>query len=264
MLAITACGGNDETLTLPTEQEIYNSREVENNEAVNHDNQVIRGENQPINMHIGVDGEFLYSLTGNIYEFSHIEFETHFPPDTLIFTSDETIYDFAFITLGTLDGDRTWEVIPVIDILFSIPEITPDSAFVLNLILGIYQIPQVGISFTDGYGIRHYMAILIDNMSSMGDDRPPFALFRFEPVTEANLPPAATQEPIEQTVTWQESYAELLRAYAAERYYGQRLEEWETGWEFALHDINRDGIPELLLGARQISGHIEYRYVYTF
>ncbi|MCL2841444.1 MAG: hypothetical protein FWE05_11830, partial [Defluviitaleaceae bacterium] len=60
--------------------------------------------------------------------------------------------------------------------------------------------------------------------------------------------------------SWQEAYTEILRLYAT----GQHLNEWETGWEFTLHDINQDGIPELFLGARQISGHIDYRYVYTF
>ena len=63
-----------------------------------------------------------------------------------------------------------------------------------------------------------------------------------------------------QAATWQEAYTETLRFYAT----GQHLNEWETGWEFTLHDINQDGIPELFLGARQISGHIDYRYVYTF
>jgi len=60
--------------------------------------------------------------------------------------------------------------------------------------------------------------------------------------------------------SWQEAYGEILRLYAT----GQNLREGETGWEFALHDINQDGTPELFLGARQISGHIDYRYVYTF
>jgi len=59
---------------------------------------------------------------------------------------------------------------------------------------------------------------------------------------------------------WQEAYAEILRLYAT----GQYLKEWEVSWNFALHDINHDGVPELLLESRQESGHFYYRYVYTF
>jgi len=60
--------------------------------------------------------------------------------------------------------------------------------------------------------------------------------------------------------SWQDAYAEVLRLYAE----GMNLNEWEVGWRFILHDINQDGIPELLLVAESMTGHAEHRYVYTF
>jgi|GEM_PF-2888429 len=61
------------------------------------------------------------------------------------------------------------------------------------------------------------------------------------------------------TTSWQEAFAEKLRFYE-----NLPLRDWENGWMFALHDINRDGIPELFLAMKQITGHVYYRYVYAF
>ena len=59
--------------------------------------------------------------------------------------------------------------------------------------------------------------------------------------------------------TWQETYAELLRAYAK-----LHLEGQEAGWHFSLYDINQDGIPELFLAMYYYTGHMTYHRVYTF
>jgi hypothetical protein len=61
----------------------------------------------------------------------------------------------------------------------------------------------------------------------------------------------------ETTETWQEAFEETLRFYS-----NLSLRDWETGWIFALHDINRDGVPELFLAMEQITGHVYYRYIY--
>jgi len=61
--------------------------------------------------------------------------------------------------------------------------------------------------------------------------------------------------------TWQEAYAELLRSYAE---LPLRPDSIEIGWHFALHDINRDGTPELFLLMLYGNGHNSYRSIYTF
>ena len=59
--------------------------------------------------------------------------------------------------------------------------------------------------------------------------------------------------------TWQKAYAALLRDYAS-----MPLQEMESGWQFILHDINHDGVPELFLVMRFVTEHTDYRYAYTF
>ena len=61
--------------------------------------------------------------------------------------------------------------------------------------------------------------------------------------------------------TWQEAYSKLLRNYAELL---PNPDSLETGWHFALHDINRDGVPELFLSMLYDNGHVRYRSVYTF
>jgi len=117
-------------------------------------------------------------------------------------------------------------------------------------------------------GIALVAIILLVFTACTGNDDTVAQPMELEPAQETNNNNYYTLQSDEEaeqvaaihTDSWQEAYAETLRLYAT----GQNLREWETGWEFALHDINQDGIPELFLGARQISGHIDYRYVYTF
>ena len=59
--------------------------------------------------------------------------------------------------------------------------------------------------------------------------------------------------------SWQEAFAEVLRFYAAFDYI-----ELEKRWRFALHDIDRDGTPELFVAMELSTGHYDFRYVYTF
>lgn len=90
------------------------------------------------------------------------------------------------------------------------------------------------------------------------------------------------------TCSWQNAYAELLRRYAD--VWSLWLEEYEellrrygdgnfpmahlhvfnitlehnAEWNFHLHDINKDGIPELLISITNGSGHLYYPGIYTF
>lgn len=58
--------------------------------------------------------------------------------------------------------------------------------------------------------------------------------------------------------TWQEAYAALLQQYKT-----APLADRHVGWRFFLHDINRDGTPELFLVMHYDSGHSYYSHIYT-
>jgi len=67
--------------------------------------------------------------------------------------------------------------------------------------------------------------------------------------------------------TWQEAYAALLWNYTSQCPYAAEFplaaeERW--GWHFALHDIDRNGIPELFSIMRHSTGHASYSAIYTF
>lgn len=60
--------------------------------------------------------------------------------------------------------------------------------------------------------------------------------------------------------TWQYKYAEILRNYIDIDLTGTM----EDSWNFALHDIDRDGVPELFIIMEYSTLHVGYRYIYTF
>jgi hypothetical protein len=67
--------------------------------------------------------------------------------------------------------------------------------------------------------------------------------------------------------TWQEAYAALLWDYASQCHYAVNypwLDYRSYGYNFALHDINNNGIPELFLIIRHSSGHVSHPAVYAF
>ena len=197
--------------------------------------------------------------TDNIHHFAfmQVHFEDGFY-HTLVFTTEEMVYDFSFVVL---DDDGGMRDIRIVDTPFTIPRFLPNEAFVLDFLFISYMFPVGGIAYTDQQGIRHFYWIVQD---MHGEPHPPFSLVPFEPAvadTGFDVREQQGQNPyITQAASWQEVYAEILLHYETE----QDLGEWETGWEFALHDINQDGIPELFIGARLTSGHFDYRYVYTF
>jgi len=67
--------------------------------------------------------------------------------------------------------------------------------------------------------------------------------------------------------TWQEAYAALLWDYASQCYYAVNypwLDYRGYGYNFALHDINNNGIPELFLIIRHGTGHVSHPAVFAF
>jgi len=63
-------------------------------------------------------------------------------------------------------------------------------------------------------------------------------------------------------ISWQDAYVALLRRYLA--FPVGMASEYEAGWYFALHDIDNSGIPELFISMSYYTGHMSYRYIYTF
>ena len=77
-------------------------------------------------------------------------------------------------------------------------------------------------------------------------------------------PNEEVEQPTEiQHFSWQEAYTEILRQYAELPLDFDSLGELGRGWNFILHDINQDGIPELILVMRYLSFAGIYS-VYTF
>jgi hypothetical protein len=212
----------------------------------------------PINMYMDENiFDTLLDNTDNIHQFAFMQVEVGFY-HTLVFTTEEMVYDFSFVVL---DDDGGMSDIRIVDTPYTIPQFLPNEAFVLDFVFVHYLHPRGGIAYTDQQGIRHFYWIFED---MAGEPRPPFSLIHFESVAAGAGFDAREQQGqnpyVTQATSWQEAYAQYIRPLTT----GLALHEWETNWEFALHDINHDGIPELFIGSRQISGHMNFRYVYTF
>lgn len=63
------------------------------------------------------------------------------------------------------------------------------------------------------------------------------------------------------THAWRTAYAELLQHYMERPITN---EDNPYVWHFTLHDINRNGIPELFTYVQYASGHVNVRAIYTF
>ena len=78
-------------------------------------------------------------------------------------------------------------------------------------------------------------------------------------------PNKEVEQPTEiQHVSWQEAYAEILWQYAELPLDYDISVGFDWGWNFILHDINHDSIPELILVMRYFTGHVGIYSVYTF
>jgi hypothetical protein len=83
-------------------------------------------------------------------------------------------------------------------------------------------------------------------------------IYELEPNGEADRPAEI------QHVSWQEAYAEILWQYAELPLDYDIWVGFDWGWNFILHDINHDNIPELILVMRYFTGHVGIYSVYTF
>ena len=77
-------------------------------------------------------------------------------------------------------------------------------------------------------------------------------------ITEANTQERIFGQPAPQGTLWQMAYMALLRDYMR-----SPVDEWHLGWRFILHDIDLDGIPELII--LNNAGIFSYSFAaYTF
>ncbi|MCL2841442.1 MAG: hypothetical protein FWE05_11820 [Defluviitaleaceae bacterium] len=192
LLALTACGVNNDTSTI-TDTEIEPSYETtdqeypQNNENNSEPEETTSAENNianpppipPINIHIGLDGAPIDNR--NIHSFVHMGFESEWH-NTLVFWTNEVVYDFSFVTLwsDTFVDDAGNLNVELTDAPFTIPIFSPDEAFVLDFVFAHYLFPHGGIAFTEASGQRRFYWI---SESMAGDPYPQFNLFPFEPVT---------------------------------------------------------------------------------
>jgi hypothetical protein len=93
-----------------------------------------------------------------VHHYTHLEWDSGGFYNRLVFTTEETVFDFAFITiwhtwfLGSMDlYERERQ--------FTVDEFTPDDVFVLDAAFFHYLLPRGGLAFTVGDGTRRYMAI---------------------------------------------------------------------------------------------------------
>lgn len=164
----------------------------------------------------------------------------------LIIWANQPIYNLSLIAIGNDFVDDELRFFAT-DTIFTVDKLDSASAtaFVINSYYGIGTMPWSGITFEDEDGIRKYFAI----RQSGYDGR--FFLSEFEPVI-----------PIESVIiieAWQEAYAVLLREYA------ELLplpNEGYTQRSFILTDINKDGVPELII--TYIAAGIWGENIYTF
>jgi len=182
---------------------------------------------------------------------------------------DTGSFEIAFITntpfrdfrLIAVDGAEIEFV--VCDELYFLDELSPDTPFVTTW-NARGSMPHRGISFVDENDVVRYFAFHYD---ARGD----YNYFRIQEfAVEIGDYFIAFDKIIQQAEPWQRAYISLLLDYSMKSVgymlciyspYGYRPSD-ELGGVFLLHDINNDGIPELIV--RDRAHFTTYFAVYTF
>ena len=167
--------------------------------------------------------------------------------DRLVIWANQPMYNLSLIAIGHDFLEDKFQFF-VTDTVFTVDKLDPASAeaFVIDSYYGMGTMPWSGITFEDEFGRRRYFAL----MQSGYDGR--FHLNEFEP--------ALIPESITVAEAWQEAYAVLLRKYA------ELLplpNEGYTPRSFILTDIDKDGVPELIITyiAAGIWGESMYSFI---
>ena len=118
--------------------------------------ETMRRPTPPINIHDPNDGELLRDFD-NTHTFTYIERETDWYTP-LTFWADTTVRDFSFVTLSHIPMEG-YNQFYVEEILFTIDELPPTDAFVLNAAFAHYLIPRGGLMFVDENDTQRFMFI---------------------------------------------------------------------------------------------------------
>lgn len=95
----------------------------------------------------------------NTYTFRHIEWGDGEHYITIVFMTDEPLRDFSFVTIGRWYIDQRDRFYYVSDVPFTIEELLPGEAFVLEIWFAHYNFLSAGIVFTDKNNVRQYMGL---------------------------------------------------------------------------------------------------------
>jgi len=125
-------------------------------------------------VHAAAIAEFVRGFE-TVRTFTYLQWETEWY-NTLVFWPDTPLHDLAFVSLGLNDTVQE-PYFYTQDVLFTIAELLPTHAFVLNVALEHYLIPRVGLIFTDEHGTQRWMFLAED---MRGGCFPPFLLIPHE------------------------------------------------------------------------------------
>jgi hypothetical protein len=115
----------------------------------------------PLHIHemwSGFVGEFLTDVE-NIYEATLIQWDTEHP-DSLVIRTDEPLRNVMFVSLGHDFSDLENEIFFYTEeIIYTVDELLPGDALLLNVAFAHYLIPRGGLIFTDESGEQKSMII---------------------------------------------------------------------------------------------------------
>ncbi|MCL2565140.1 MAG: hypothetical protein FWE24_04940, partial [Defluviitaleaceae bacterium] len=168
LLAFTACGGNGNAITPPTEQD--DNGYVETPTAQEHENEQSITTSAHVQLQL-VDDESVrqWYMGDDLFDLSHVEryheFDTGYDFARIVFTTNVTVRDFRFLNVVFNDSfspgvdDRLYLVR---DVMYTLEELTPEVPFVVTGADMGSALAANGFSFVDEMGQTRYFAFLID------------------------------------------------------------------------------------------------------
>jgi hypothetical protein len=182
----------------------------------------LRRQTPPLNVRSLHEADDFSNEFENIHAFTYLQWESEWP-STIIIWSDEPLYDFSFVSLDNNAAMYFY----VREILFTVDELLPTDAVALTVAFEHYLHPRGGIMFTDANGVKK-SAFIYESMEG-----------GCVPLLHVSFPREHGFYFTETVEPWQTAYVELLQDYIARGF----------DLAFRLFDIDKDGIPEIILSA---------------
>jgi len=217
-----------------------NSHEYERCECgASYAHEVARPPTPPININErdGHDYNFLATFD-DIYLFSFADRDTDWR-SRLVFWTDEPLRDVSFISLGFAEFAGRWYHY-VQEVPFTISELLPGKAFVLDVNFAHYLIPRGGLRFVDGSGELRHM-LIIESMAGTCRCWPWFYISYFDDRT-ATTPERLTNS-VYPTAYQRDFIMRLLGDFelgeVSQKYYSS---QWQDTQDFTIfyRKINHD------------------------